>query len=57
MSNVVFPCGQTIGDDGDTISMYYGAADSCIALATGSIRTLLDWLHRHGKLPNSEFTS
>jgi predicted GH43/DUF377 family glycosyl hydrolase len=42
--DVVFPCGQTIGPDGDTIHLYYGAADSCIALATGSIRALLEWL-------------
>lgn len=42
--DVVFPCGQTIGTDGDTIYLYYGAADSCMALATGSIRTLLSWL-------------
>jgi predicted GH43/DUF377 family glycosyl hydrolase len=42
--DVVFPCGQTIGDDGDTINVYYGAADSSIALATGSIRQLLTWL-------------
>lgn len=45
--DVVFPCGQTIGSDGDTIHLYYGAADSCIALATGSIRALLSWLDLH----------
>ena len=44
VSDVVFPCGQTIGADGDTIYLYYGAADSCMALATGSIRCLLLWL-------------
>jgi predicted GH43/DUF377 family glycosyl hydrolase len=44
VNDVVFPCGQTIGADGDTISLYYGAADSSIALATGSIRNLLGWL-------------
>lgn len=42
--DVVFPCGQTIGADGDTIHLYYGAGDSCVALATGSIRELLSWL-------------
>ncbi len=42
--DVVFPCGQTIGEDGDTINLYYGAADSSIALATGSIRSCLAWL-------------
>ena len=44
VKDVVFPCGQTIGDDGDTINLYYGASDSSIALATGSIRSSLAWL-------------
>jgi predicted GH43/DUF377 family glycosyl hydrolase len=44
VNDVVFPCGQTIGADGDTIHLYYGAGDSCMALATGSIRELLAWL-------------
>jgi predicted GH43/DUF377 family glycosyl hydrolase len=47
--NVVFPCGYTIGDDGDTIYMYYGGADTCIALATGSVKQLLAWLKEHGR--------
>ena len=44
VNDVVFPCGQTIGADGDSINLYYGAADSSMALATGSIRSLLAWL-------------
>jgi predicted GH43/DUF377 family glycosyl hydrolase len=44
VKDVVFPCGQTIDEDGDTIILYYGAADSTMALATGSIRALLSWL-------------
>ncbi len=48
VGNVVFPCGYTILPDGDTIHFYYGAADSSIALATGSISALLDWLDRDG---------
>ena len=44
VKDVVFPCGQAIGADGDTIYLYYGASDSCMALATGSIRSLLAWL-------------
>jgi predicted GH43/DUF377 family glycosyl hydrolase len=48
VDNVVFPCGYTIGEDGDTLFMYYGAADTCIALATASVRTLLTWLRQHG---------
>ncbi len=44
VSDVVFPCGQTIAADGDTIHLYYGAADSCMAMATGSISACLSWL-------------
>jgi predicted GH43/DUF377 family glycosyl hydrolase len=47
VGNVVFPCGYTIGPDGDSINMYYGAADTSIALATTSIRKMLDWLEEH----------
>ncbi len=49
VDNVTFPSGYTIGADGDQINLYYGAADSSIALATGSIRALLDWLDRRGR--------
>jgi predicted GH43/DUF377 family glycosyl hydrolase len=49
VDNVVFPCGHTIDADGDTLNLYYGAADTSIALATGSIRELLDWLGEHGQ--------
>ena len=48
VANVAFPCGYTIDADGDTINLYYGAADTCIALATGSVRELLAWLARNG---------
>jgi predicted GH43/DUF377 family glycosyl hydrolase len=47
VGNVVFPCGHTIGSDGDTINIYYGAADTCIALATGSIKKMLEWLEQN----------
>lgn len=48
VDNVVFPCGYTLGADGDTLNLYYGAADTSIALATGSVREILDWLDEHG---------
>lgn len=48
VGNVAFPCGCTVGTDGDTLFMYYGAADTSIALATGSITRLLRWLDEHG---------
>ena len=44
VGNVVFPCGTTVTDDGDTLHLYYGAADTCVAMATGSIRGMLEWL-------------
>jgi predicted GH43/DUF377 family glycosyl hydrolase len=49
--NVVFPCGFTIAPDGDTVNLYYGAADSSVALATGSIKTMLAWLEKNGGIP------
>jgi predicted GH43/DUF377 family glycosyl hydrolase len=47
VDNVVFPCGYTIAPDGDTIHLYYGAADTSIALASGSVHALLEWLDQH----------
>jgi len=49
VAGVVFPCGYTIGDDGDTLNVYYGAADTCIGLATGRISEVLNWLGTHGE--------
>ena len=48
VDKVVFPCGCTIAPDGDTLHLYYGAADSSIALATGSVRAILEWLEQKG---------
>ena len=48
VANVTFPCGYTVGDDGDALNLYYGAADTSVALARGSIRELLAWLAVHG---------
>jgi beta-1,2-mannobiose phosphorylase / 1,2-beta-oligomannan phosphorylase len=49
VDNVVFPCGHTIAPDGDTVRLYYGAADTSIAMATGSVKRMLDWLAEYGK--------
>lgn len=46
VGNVVFPCGYTILPDGDTVHFYYGAADTSIGLATGSIAGMLAWLEQ-----------
>jgi predicted GH43/DUF377 family glycosyl hydrolase len=48
VDNVVFPCGFTVANDGDTLNLYYGAADSTVCLATGSISEMLDWLDTDG---------
>jgi predicted GH43/DUF377 family glycosyl hydrolase len=53
VDNVIFPCGYTVADDGDSLSLYYGAADTCIGLATGSIRAMLGWLAENGSEPDS----
>jgi predicted GH43/DUF377 family glycosyl hydrolase len=45
---VAFPCGYTLDADGDGINLYYGAADTCLALATGRISRILAWLDIHG---------
>jgi len=42
--NVVFPCGLTNPDGSDELRLYYGAADTCIGLATGSLSTVLSYL-------------
>lgn len=41
VDHVVFPCGYTL-------HLYYGAADTSIALAAGSVRAMLEWLEQHG---------
>ena len=48
VGNVVFPGGYTIDDDGDTVNLYYGAADSSICLARGCISDMLRWIKNYG---------
>ena len=38
------PAGIRVDPDGDTLNIYYGAADCAIALARASVHSLLDWL-------------
>lgn len=42
VGNVVFPCGWILR--GDELRLYYGGADSCVALAIASLRDVLDFL-------------
>jgi predicted GH43/DUF377 family glycosyl hydrolase len=53
VNNVVFPCGYTT--EGDTLNLYYGAADTSICLATGNIPALLDWLETNGQPSTVKF--
>lgn len=52
--DVVFPCGWILGEDGDTVRMYYGATDSVICVATASVHELLEHLSEHPVLQGSE---
>ncbi|MBW1697941.1 MAG: glycosidase [Deltaproteobacteria bacterium] len=45
VNKVVFPCGWIMEED--TIRIYYGGADTCIALATANLSDLLIWLKKH----------
>ncbi len=45
VDKVVFPCGWV--QEGDTVHLYYGGADTCVAVATASITELLEWLKAH----------
>jgi beta-1,4-mannooligosaccharide/beta-1,4-mannosyl-N-acetylglucosamine phosphorylase len=55
--NVVFPSGMIVeAYDADgfarsdsLVRIYYGAADTCIGLATGRISEILNWLDTHGE--------
>ncbi|OQA87764.1 MAG: Beta-1,4-mannooligosaccharide phosphorylase [bacterium ADurb.Bin236] len=48
VDKVVFPCGWI--RDSDKILLYYGGADSCIALATASLSEMLSWLREHNNM-------
>jgi predicted GH43/DUF377 family glycosyl hydrolase len=45
--DVVFPCGWILRDDGDTLHVYYGAADSVVCVAEASLEKLLRHLEEH----------
>jgi predicted GH43/DUF377 family glycosyl hydrolase len=41
VGNVVFACGAIVDDDGE-VKVYYGAADTSICVATGTLDALID---------------
>jgi predicted GH43/DUF377 family glycosyl hydrolase len=46
---VVFPCGMIHRRESDELRLYYGAADSCVALATASLSEVLAFVLEHGE--------
>jgi predicted GH43/DUF377 family glycosyl hydrolase len=47
----IFPCGWILRDDGDTVHLYYGAADSVTCVAEASLSELLSHLEGHQGQP------
>jgi beta-1,4-mannooligosaccharide/beta-1,4-mannosyl-N-acetylglucosamine phosphorylase len=45
--NVAFPCASVVADDGDRIAIYYGAADTVVAMAFGRISELVEWTKKN----------
>jgi len=48
--NVVFTCGAIVDADQDRLRVYYGAADTCICLATGRLSSLVKAILAAGPL-------
>lgn len=46
VDDVVFPSGWVLDDKTGLLRMYYGGADSCIALATASVGDLLEYIKK-----------
>lgn len=51
--SAVFPCGWILRDDGDTLHIYYGAADSVVCMAEASLSALLAHLEKHPSPPGT----
>jgi predicted GH43/DUF377 family glycosyl hydrolase len=46
VANVVFPCGTVLDAESGLLRMYYGAADTSIAVATARVDDLVAWLRQ-----------
>lgn len=51
VDDVVFPCGWTVDREADRLLLYYGAADTTVALATARFSDVLDYV---GSCPQPE---
>lgn len=45
--DVVFPCGWILEEDGRTVRLYYGAADTAMCVATADLEEVIGYLYRH----------
>lgn len=45
VQDIVFPCGWVLDEETGKIRMYYGAADTCIALAAASLDEILEYIN------------
>jgi predicted GH43/DUF377 family glycosyl hydrolase len=50
VNKVVFPNGWVVDHETDSLSLYYGAGDSVVALATARLSEVLDHV-RHAPVP------
>ena len=48
---VVFPCGVILRPGSDELRLYYGAADSCVGLATARLSDVISFVLEHGSPP------
>jgi predicted GH43/DUF377 family glycosyl hydrolase len=49
VNHVVFPAGAVVNEEKDELRMYYGAADSTVALATANLKEVLEYLRACGE--------
>lgn len=52
VNNVAFPCGWILDKQTGQIRMYYGGADTCLALATAQVSDILDYLRKCPEPPD-----
>ena len=53
VGNVVFPCGWIHDAQSDTLRLYYGAADTCIGLATAKLSDVMSYMLSCPEVPGA----
>ena len=54
VGGVVFPCGWILDEPSGMIRLYYGGADTCLALATARLAEVLDYLSTCPQTANTD---